>query len=1214
MGLMRLGKCEGLPRRGAWQKGARGKCANQVLSVYHRINVLQAKQVQCLIALKDATLFSWFCFHCDRLECQGLEMKNLGKEIRLSATDLSGYLACQHLSTLDLAVARGERNAPKWAAPDLVVIQQLGLRHEAEYLKHLREVKKLNVVELPAEGDPKGLLEQTRNLMAEGADAIAQGALASDEWYGRPDVLLKVAKASGKWSYEVADTKLARETKGTTILQLALYTEMVAKLQGSEPEFMWVIPPGNDFAGEPYRFAEFAAYYRFVKQKFVESVADGARQKTYPEPVEHCNVCRWFKECDKQRRDDDHLSLVAGIRRHQREQLVEWKRPTVAKLAKLAVPLAERPERGSRDGYARVREQARVQVEGRTKEKLVHEAIMPVEAGTGLALLPEPTKEDIFLDFEGDRFVGESGLQYMTGIAFRNGDDELVYEKRWALNRKEEREAFEWLMEEIVRRREANPKMHVYHFGAYEKTALSDLSSLYATHEENVDRLLRAEALVDLHLVFKQGLRASVEEYSLKKLEAFCGYERNIPADASRKAMRIVEHGLELGRLEEIEEETREALEGYNRDDCFATACLRDWLEGIRKGLIEEGHEIERPEEKSGDPSENLKKQLERAEKLTGILLKQVEDKEGKEADAQRLLAQLVSWHRREDKRVWQDGYRYAAMEGEELLDERVGLTQMRFVERVVQGKGRFLSTDRYEFEPHKTNVRVEKDVYCGDERFGEVIEIDAAKGIVAIKKAKKKEETHPATVYMWKSPINTEAQTGALCRIGEWVAENGVDALGKYRAGRDLLLRKPPRLVNEETLQQRASERVVTTLERIGIALQESAFAIQGPPGAGKTYAGARMICELVKRGLKVGVSALSHKVIRNLLEDVVQAAIEKDLKEVVRCLDRDPDGEEGAGISVAKKSNEEAWSALEKGTKNVVGGVSWLWAPEKAFECVDVLFIDEAGQMSLADVLAVSQGGKKLVLLGDPQQLERPMKGKHPEGAEKSALEHLLDGKKTIREDMGFFLPESFRLHPEVCIYTSQLFYENKLGSDELTRARVVEGHPWVKGAGLWFVPVEHEGNRNSSAEETELIAKIVDGLLKPGVEWYYGKGNKKKLEREKDILIVAPYNAQVADLSARLPGMKIGTVDKFQGQEAAVVIYSMTTSSPEDAPRGMEFLFSLNRFNVATSRAKTAVIVVGNPRLFEAECRTPRQMQLANALCAYREMATEADPARI
>jgi superfamily I DNA and/or RNA helicase len=363
-------------------------------------------------------------------------------------------------------------------------------------------------------------------------------------------------------------------------------------------------------------------------------------------------------------------------------------------------------------------------------------------------------------------------------------------------------------------------------------------------------------------------------------------------------------------------------------------------------------------------------------------------------------------------------------------------------------------------------------------------------------------------------------------------------------------------------------------------------------------------MICELVKQGKKVGVTALSHKVIRNLLDEVVEAANERDIPGV-RCVHRDNDGEESEGVAVARKNNEEAWEALRAGRANVVGGTSWLWCPEEAFEAVDVLFIDEAGQMALADVIAVSQTAKNLVLLGDPQQLERPLKGSHPEGAEKSALEHLLDGRKTISEDMGFLLPQSWRLHPQVCKYTSEVFYEGKLSSRAITQSRVLEGHAWLNGAGLWFVPVKHEGNQNSSAEEVESVARIVEELLKPKVKWFYSAGNSRRL-KEEDVLIVAPYNAQVADLSARLPKMRIGTVDKFQGQEAPVVIYSLTTSSPEDAPRGMEFLYSLNRLNVATSRAMSNVIVVGSPKLLEPDCHSPRQMQLANALCRYLELA--------
>ncbi len=260
----------------------------------------------------------------------------------------------------------------------------------------------------------------------------------------------------------------------------------------------------------------------------------------------------------------------------------------------------------------------------------------------------------------------------------------------------------------------------------------------------------------------------------------------------------------------------------------------------------------------------------------------------------------------------------------------------------------------------------------------------------------------------------------------------------------------------------------------------------------------------------------------------------------------------------------------------------------------------------MSLANVLAVSQAAKSLVLIGDPQQLEQPLRGSHPQGAEASALEHLLAGAKTITPDKGLFLEKTWRLHPKICDFTSEVFYEGRLEPREGLSNQRIEGHPWVGNAGLWFVPVDHEGNQNASPEEVERIGAIVDELLQPGVNWIDDKGRSRPLTLE-DILIVAPYNAQVSDLLNRLRNARVGTVDKFQGQEAPVVIYSLTTSSPEEAPRGMEFLYSLNRLNVATSRARAIVILVGSPRLLEPECRSPRQMQLANALCRYVEMAS-------
>jgi predicted RecB family nuclease len=1147
-------------------------------------------------------------------------MKISTTQVRFSASDLSNHLACRHLTTLDLEVARGSRAEPDWAAPDLKVIQELGLQHEAAYLGYLGKqgltVENLGDIDYK---DEKRMLTETLALMERGAEVIAQGALRDGGWFGRPDVLRRVEKPSVRWawSYEVADTKLARETKATTILQLSLYSELLGKIQGTMPEFLWVVPPGTGFAGEKYRVTEYAAYYRYVRKRLQETVGEGVAPQTYPEPVEHCNICRWFKECDTRRRADDHLSLVAGIRRQQRDQFEEWNRETMAKLAALPIPLEERPKHGARAGYERAREQARVQVEGRTENKLVHEAL-PVAAGIGLCRLPEPSVDDVFVDLEGDPFVGEQGLQYLFGFAFRQAEGQWSYEKRWALNREEEKRGFVWLVDEIMRRWAANPKMHMYHFGAYEPGALKRLMGMYATREEEIDRMLRAGVLVDLHLAFKQSTRASVEEYSLKKIEAFYGFERQTPLDLSRAAMRYVEHRLELGRLEEeIPEKLRETLEGYNREDCISTGKLRDWLEEERGKLMAHGVAVPRLAEKSGDPSEKLEEKLERAAALTELLSTGIPvdpNARTEEQSAQWLLAQLLNWHRREDKRAWQDGYRYAEMNDEDLLDERVGLTRMSFVERVVQaGHGKQVPTDRYLFEAQQaSNVRAGKELYFGDEKYGEVVRIDHVKGVVDIKKTKKVAEVHPPTVYMWDAPLNSDAQAASLYRIGAWVAENGVDSAGHYRAGRDLLLRRPPRLTGGEKLEQLRSETAVNTANRIALALDDSAFAIQGPPGSGKTYTGARMICALVKRGMKIGVTALSHKVIRKLLDDVVEAAHREGIQGV-HCLHRENEGEESEGVAVAKGKNEEAWEALRSGAANVVGGTSWLWSPEKAFAIVDVLFIDEAGQMSLADVLAVSQAAKRLVLLGDPQQLERPTKGSHPEGAEKSALEHLLNGRKTIAADRGFLLPETWRLHPKICEYTSACFYDEKLASHAMTRRRVIEGHGWIEGAGLWFVPAEHEGNRNSSPEEVELVARIMEGLLQPGVKYFSGDGNSRALA-EGEILIVAPYNAQVADLKTRLPRMRIGTVDKFQGQEAPAVIYSLTTSSPEEAPRGMEFLYSLNRLNVATSRAKSAVIVVGNRRLFEPECRTPRQMQLANALCAYREMAIEIDPRTI
>jgi uncharacterized protein len=536
-------------------------------------------------------------------------------------------------------------------------------------------------------------------------------------------------------------------------------------------------------------------------------------------------------------------------------------------------------------------------------------------------------------------------------------------------------------------------------------------------------------------------------------------------------------------------------------------------------------------------------------------------------------------------------------------------------VKRISAERG--IPIDRYAFEKQETEVRAGKKVYRRGQQFGEAVAIDVLKRTIDIKKTKKTADVHPFALYVWDRPVDVENHADSLFELGEWVRDNGadaaIDAPGQRRAARDLLLRRPPRLLRGETIAAKPGEEPKSTASRIARSLDESVFAIQGPPGAGKTYTGARMICELVKQGKKIGVTALSHKVIRKLLDEVVDAAEEEKLQGL-RCLQRIKDEDLCDDGEVAITTDNDApLSALISGAANVVGGTSWLWTRPEYSDAVDVLFIDEAGQMALADVVAVSRAAKNVVLIGDPQQLDRPLKGSHPPGAESSALQHLLGDHQTIPDAMGLLLPETWRLHPNICTFTSDLFYEGRLNARVFNRNREISGHPWLNGAGLWFVPVDHQANRNSSAEEIDVIVRIVESLLRPEVKWSRGEGNLRRLIAN-DILIVAPFNAQVADLTARMPGVPIGTVDKFQGQQAPVVIYSLTTSSPEDAPRGMEFLYSLNRLNVATSRAMSNVILVGSPRLFEPECRNPRQMKLANALCRYLELANVVDVTKV
>ncbi len=1143
------------------------------------------------------------------LPCQHRRMRATRNTLELSASDLSQFLACHHRTALDLAVAQGRRAAPSWVDPALVLLQERGLEHERRYVDTLRG-QGLRAVDLSA-GSLGDAVSRASDAMRAGVDVIIQPALRDGRWFGRPDLLRRVETPSafGSWSYEVVDTKLAKETRGGTILQLALYSDLLRMIQTTTPEHFHVVTPDPASPVETYRVQDFAAYFRLVRRRLeatIQQDANAIAAANYPEPVEHCEVCRWWSNCNKRRHDDDHLTLVASISRLQMRELEKAGVTTLAKLGTLPLPLPFSPRRGASDTYVRVREQARIQLLGRSEGHPVHE-LLPISPDHGFSRLPAPSPGDIFLDLEGDPYARDGGREYLFGVVVVAADGSSKYSAYWAHSDAEECRAFEAVVDRILESWGANPGIHVYHYAPYEPSAFKRLMGRYATREAEIDRMLRAELFVDLHAVVKHSLRASVEQYSIKDLEIFYGFTRAVPLADARTNLRVVERALELGTPGSITAEVRTAVEGYNRDDCESARRLQEWLERLRAEVERQGTAVPRPQPKEGAPSPKVDDQARRVRAMMEALTTDVPVDRADRTDEQHarwLLAHLLDWHRRELKAPWWEFFRLRDLTEAELLDERAAIAGLRFVGRV--GGTVRSPIHRYTYPVQETDVRKGDELrlpHPDGTNFGKVEAIDALARSVDVKKAGAYANVHPSAVFA-HTVFRTEEQEKALLRIAEDVVQHGMTGGVAYQAARELLLSRPPRL-REGVFQARVGENAVEFATRIGPTLDATVLAIQGPPGSGKTFTGGRMICELVRCGLRVGVSAVSHKVIRNLLDAVMKEARKSGRS--VNCVQKvatesaEPsDIEEVAG-------NGDVLDRLRRGGAQVAAGTAWLWARPEFHEAVDVLFVDEAGQMSLANVLAVSQSARSVVLLGDPQQLEQPQQGTHPEGTDVSALDHILQGHKTIPDDRGIFLPETWRLPPSICDFTSEVFYDGRLHSLARLEKQVLVGTPPFEGAALWVVGVVHEGNQNSSIEEAEAVDRVVSSLLREGSQWIDKDGISHQIAGN-DILVVAPYNAHVALLGERLSakGVRVGTVDRFQGQQAPVVIYSMATSTPEDAPRGMEFLYSLNRLNVATSRAQCACILVASPRLFEPECKSPRQMQLANALCRYVEMA--------
>ncbi|MEK7216622.1 MAG: AAA domain-containing protein, partial [Chloroflexota bacterium] len=700
-----------------------------------------------------------------------------------------------------------------------------------------------------------------------------------------------------------------------------------------------------------------------------------------------------------------------------------------------------------------------------------------------------------------------------------------------------------------------------------------------------------------------------------KRLEPLYGFKREVDLRDAGTSIVEFETWLELGQGEQ-RSDILDSIQSYNRDDCVSTLQLRDWLEQQRSALEADlGETLVRPTglapEETGDSEAQ-----QAVQQLVDQLIAGLPDDLAGANDDQRarwLLAQLLNWHRREAKAFW---WRYFYLRNELTDQERreepdaLGILTFDRSWRDPTPKSRS-TIYRFVFPPqeHKIDVGDSPHDPMTGRPAGKVTLIGDEAGVIELRRGTGSSAPTPTSLVPLDL-VRPQPKPESLQRLAQWVIEHGIGAPGNFRAARDLLMRRLPR-AGQQTGNALATggEDAQGAARRLVLALDQSYLAIQGPPGSGKSSVGAEMIVDLVAAGKRVGVTANSHKVIGELLEKAARAAEKRGFALAIG--QRTNDGEPAFPDAVPLPTNEAAQMALAGRSLNVVGGTAWLWAREEMVGSVDMLFIDEAGQMSLADALAASLAATNLVLLGDPQQLDQPLQGVHPPGAERSALAHILDGHRVMPAHLGLFLDGTWRLHPSICAYTSEVFYEGRLHSRPGRDALDLTGAHPLSGTGIRFLPVLHDGHSNDSPEEAAVIAAQVRRLLTAHPTWTDANGKTKPVT-EESLLVITPYNAQVAALRKELPDLRIGTVDKFQGQEAPIAIYSMATSSPEEAPRGLEFLYSLNRLNVATSRAQCLAVVVASPALLGVRCRTPRQMRLVNALAGFQvKLKTRSDP---
>jgi uncharacterized protein len=1138
-------------------------------------------------------------------------MQRIGGQFVFSASDLNNFLECRHLTELDRLVALGEKVRPAETDPMTALIARKGEEHERRYLDRLLELNGgVEVFERPADNTATGLREaeaRTVRAMEQGVRHIYQATFFDGTFLGHADFLRRIDTPCERWewSYEVIDTKLALHTKPYFLIQLCNYSEHLARIQGTAPKMGYIILGSGEEA--KFQLNDYAAYYRHVKHSFLESIQGSI--DVYPYECAHCSVCPWNAQCAQRRDDDDHLSLVAGIRRDQIAKLEAGGIPTLGQLA--TAGREQKPKKMPEATFERLQAQAQQQHRHRTSRQNgsggehFYRFREQADELSGFAKLPQPARGDVFFDIEGDPlYRADRGLEYLWGVYL---PDETEYRAFWARDASLERAAFEQFVDFVVERRRLYPDAHVYHYASYEISALKRLMGRFASREREVDDFLRNGVFIDLFPVVRQGLWISQPSYSIKKVEAFYGIQRETQVRGGDESIVMFESW-----LDHPDDAILEDIRAYNEDDCRSTYRLREWLCVLRDELNAKRSEPVpwRPDPVVDPLQDEAKTDLEKR-LLDGLpapdSLPELRAW-AQEPRARWLLGNLLQFHRRENKPEWWKFFDRCAnpQDLQEYDDEALGGLVLRAdVPPYKQGPRDKNLVYTYDFpaQEHRLPFSAYHDPYT-KASAGDVVEIGRLARQLKIKLAK---AIAPAALraLIPGKPIPIHKKRAAMERIAQAYLSGTLSS--QYPATMHMLLSQPPRLKVAGPIQPATVMR--ESVSGVARSLERSYLFVQGPPGSGKTTIGASVIVDLLQAGSRVGIVAQSHKAVHNLLRKIEATAMARNFR-FLGC-HKESKTTEGSPYEALPD-----WPMIESHDDIVAmtaelcvlaAGTTYAWADERLVGEFDYIFIDEAGQVSLADALIASTAGKNVVLLGDPLQLPQVTKGSHPAGADLSILEHLLEDRKTVPPDRGIFLDTTYRMHPALCRFISESIYEGRLRSDESTLRNAVEADGFAP-YGPEFVPVEHDGNGRRSDEEAAWIRGAVGRLLRGRLT--IGNQAPRPIAQD-DILIVSPYNLQRVRIREELAeagygDVPVGTVDKFQGQEAAVVIYSMATSSSETLPRDAAFLFDKNRFNVAISRAQCVSVIVCSPRLLETPCKTPAQMAMVNLLCAYREAA--------